>query len=117
MTLQAIDKVCDMVTRKMRKVKEKAIVKGKWEGSAGPRISIYDVGPNKQPVSRPPPAQRLRNPSCLSIDVSGSKHSQLMRCRRRRVSPLTEIRPLTTNMLTSASLRLHTPRTSCAPSP
>ena len=72
MTLQAIDKVCDMVTRKMRKVKEKAIVKGKWEGSAGPRINDFDVG-HKQPASCPPPAQRLRKSSCLSIDVSGSK--------------------------------------------
>lgn len=33
----AIEKVSDIVTRKMRKVKEKAILKGNWEGSAGPR--------------------------------------------------------------------------------
>lgn len=40
----AIEKVSDMVTRKMRKVKEKAISIGKWEGSAGPRgHSVYKV--------------------------------------------------------------------------
>lgn len=40
----AIEKVTDIVSRKMRKVKEKAIAKGKWEGSAGPRgHSAYKV--------------------------------------------------------------------------
>lgn len=41
----AIEKVTDIVSRKMRKVKEKAISKGKWDGSAGPRgHSAYKVG-------------------------------------------------------------------------
>ena len=33
----AIENVSDRMARKMRKVKEKAIMKGKWEGRAGPR--------------------------------------------------------------------------------
>ena len=33
----AIENVSDVVARKMRKVKEKAIHSGKWEGTAGPR--------------------------------------------------------------------------------
>ena len=33
----AIENVSDLIARKMRKVKEKAIASGKWEGSAGPR--------------------------------------------------------------------------------
>ena len=33
----AIENVSDLMARKMRKVKEKAIASGKWEGTAGPR--------------------------------------------------------------------------------
>ena len=33
----AIENVSDLIARKMRKVKEKAIAAGKWEGTAGPR--------------------------------------------------------------------------------
>lgn len=36
----SIDLVCDKVERKLRKVKEKGILKGKWKGRAGPH---YDV--------------------------------------------------------------------------
>lgn len=33
----SVDLVCDKVQRQMRKVKEKAIAKGKWPGGGGPR--------------------------------------------------------------------------------
>ena len=33
----AIENVSDLIARKMRKVKEKAIASGKWDGTAGPR--------------------------------------------------------------------------------
>lgn len=33
----SIDLVCDRLTRKLRKVKEKAIARGKWQGRGGPR--------------------------------------------------------------------------------
>lgn len=35
----SIDMVCDRLTRKLRKVKEKAISKGKWQGRGGPKGS------------------------------------------------------------------------------
>ena len=33
----SIDLVCDRLQRRMRKVKEKAIQKGKWAGKGGPK--------------------------------------------------------------------------------
>jgi Sigma 54 modulation protein / S30EA ribosomal protein len=33
----SIDLVADKISRKMRKVKEKAIAKGKWPGGSGPK--------------------------------------------------------------------------------
>lgn len=38
----AIDLVCDKVERKLRKVKDKAIAKGKWPGRAGPHDRKQD---------------------------------------------------------------------------
>eukprot|EP00877_Chromochloris_zofingiensis_P008784 jgi/Chrzof1/4159/Cz14g01070.t1 len=38
----SIDIVCDKVSRKMRKVKEKAITKGTWPGRAGPRVDVEE---------------------------------------------------------------------------
>jgi len=38
----SIDIVCDKVSRKLRKLKEKAIVKGTWPGRAGPRVDVED---------------------------------------------------------------------------
>lgn len=35
----SIDLVCDRLTRKLRKVKDKAIAKGKWQGRSGPKGS------------------------------------------------------------------------------
>jgi len=35
----SIDLVCDRLTRKLRKVKDKAIAKGKWQGRGGPKGS------------------------------------------------------------------------------
>lgn len=35
----SIDLVCDRLARKLRKVKDKAISKGKWQGRGGPRGS------------------------------------------------------------------------------
>lgn len=38
----AIDLVCDKVERKLRKVKEKSIAKGKWPGRAGPHSKALE---------------------------------------------------------------------------
>lgn len=39
----SIDVVCDKLVRKMGRIKEKAIVKGKWPGRAGPKGGAEDV--------------------------------------------------------------------------
>ncbi|PNH05214.1 Ribosome-binding factor PSRP1, chloroplastic [Tetrabaena socialis] len=38
----AIDLVCDKISRKLLRVKEKAIVKGKWPGRAGPKEDVEE---------------------------------------------------------------------------
>jgi hypothetical protein len=48
----AIENVSDILARKMRKVKDIAIMKGKWEGRAGPRgHKISEVGNKVIPAS------------------------------------------------------------------
>jgi len=39
----AIENVSDIMARKMRKVKDKAIMKGKWDGRAGPRGTAHSI--------------------------------------------------------------------------
>jgi putative sigma-54 modulation protein len=38
----SIDLVADKVARKLRRLKERAIVKGTWSGRAGPRVDTTD---------------------------------------------------------------------------
>lgn len=54
----AIENVSDVVARKMRKVKEKAIASGNWEGTAGPRGHSFNkvhhfLKPNAFPGADP----------------------------------------------------------------
>lgn len=38
----SVDVVCDKVSRKLRKMKERAIVNGTWPGRAGPRVDVEE---------------------------------------------------------------------------
>ena len=64
----SIDLVCDRLTRKLRKVKDKAIAKGKWQGRSGPKgsSSIKQDSVSLQ-NHRPHPCLTV---SCLSLQTS-----------------------------------------------
>lgn len=66
----SIDLVCDRLTRKLRKVKDKAIAKGKWQGRSGPKGSSsikQDSVSLQNHVGRPHPCLTV---SCLSLQTS-----------------------------------------------
>lgn len=72
----SIDLVADKISRKMRKVKEKAIAKGKWPGGSGPKggpplAEVTYTGSNNPHVMR---FDCGLSAMFLSVNVLGSKY-------------------------------------------
>eukprot|EP00803_Ostreobium_quekettii_P006688 evm.model.scf_4977.1 EVM.evm.TU.scf_4977.1 scf_4977:1687-3797(-) len=69
----SVDLVCDKVQRMLRKVKEKAILKGKWPGGGGPKGGLK-VGEVLNPDGEPPPLDKSPK---MGQDIVRVKYFQL----------------------------------------